>query len=195
MHRAAINLPPGVDREKTEEKWGASGTKPGMSGTSTSSWLGWPGMLGGKRRPYALCARPLARRTAEIASARPTSNCLDQGQKSAVVKLRGNFIPFQCPALSMNSFSCGRHDARLADEAASPGPSRPVSFQTPRDTVRVTVSNLRLAHHVTGEKALTDEVVRSRAKLLTLQILPCLNQPLSTPISDRSLSSGKMFKR
>ncbi|KAK4082028.1 hypothetical protein PCL_04846 [Purpureocillium lilacinum] len=94
----------------------------------------------------------------------------------------------------MNSFSCRRHDARLADEAASPGPSRPVSFQTPRDTVRVTVSNLRLAHHVTGEKALTDEVVRSRAKLLTLQILPCLNQPLSTPISDRSLSSGKMFK-
>lgn len=58
-----------------------------------------------------------------------------------------------------------------------------------------TVPNFILAPHVTGEKALTDRVVRSRAKLLTLQILPRFNQPLSTPISDRSLSSGKMFKR
>lgn len=32
--------------------------------------------------------------------------------------------------------------------------------------------NFRLVSHVIGEKALTDEVVRFRAKLLTLQILP-----------------------
>ena len=62
-------------------------------------------------------------------------------------------------------------------------------------TVRETVPHSSLASHVIGEKALTDRVARSRAKLLTLQILPRFNQPLSTPISDRSLSSGKMFKR
>lgn len=62
-------------------------------------------------------------------------------------------------------------------------------------TVRGIAHNFSLAPHVTYEKALTDEVLSSGAKLLTLQILPRFNQSLSTPITDRSLSSGKMFKR